>query len=54
MWMKFLFTLILILGVTISTDETNTHFKGNNSDQTRMTYKAEGDVLEANALCNEG
>ena len=54
MCMKFIFTLICILGVTISIDEMTTNFKGNNSYQIRMTYKVEGDGLQADALFQKG
>ena len=54
MWMEFIFTLICILGVTISIDEMTTNFKGNNLYQIRMTYKGEGYGLQADALFQKG
>ena len=54
MWMEFIFTLICILVVTISIDEITTNFKGNNADQIRMTYTAEGDGLQEDAICQKG
>ena len=41
-WMDFIFTLILMLGVTFSMDKMTMHFKGHNADKIRMTYKTEG------------
>ena len=54
MWMEFIFTIICILGVTIHLDEMTMNFKGYNADQIKMTNKAEGDGLQADALCNKG
>ena len=49
-----MFTLICIIGVTISIDEMTTNFKGNNSYQIRMTYKGEGDGLQTDAIFQKG
>ena len=54
MWTEFIFKLICILGVTISIDEMTTNSKGNNSYQIMMTYKGEGDGLQADALFQKG
>ena len=54
MWMEFIFTLICILGVTISIDEMTANFKGNNADQIRMKYTAEGDGLQEDAIFQKG
>ena len=54
MWMEFIFTLICILSVTISIDEMTANFKGNNADQINMMYKAEGDGLQEDSLCQKG
>ena len=52
--MEFIFSLICILGVAIYIDEMTTNLKGNNTDQIRMTYTAEGDRLYVEALFQKG
>ena len=54
MCMRFIFTHICILDAIISIYETTTNFKGKNADQIRMTYKAEGDGLQADDICKKG
>ena len=54
MWIKFIYTLIFILGVTIYIDEMNTNLKVNNANQRRITHRAEGDGLQADATFQKG
>jgi hypothetical protein len=42
------------LGRHISVDEQTIGFQGNHKDKLRITYKAEGDGFQCDALCQEG
>jgi Transposase IS4 len=42
------------LGRNISVDEQTIGFQGNHKDKLRITYKAEGDGFQCDALCQEG
>ena len=43
-----------ILGMKISVDEQTIGFQGRHPDKLRITYKAEGDGFQCDALCNDG
>lgn len=43
-----------MLGVAISIDEMTMGFQGRHKDKKRITYKAEGDGFQCDALCQEG
>ena len=53
-WMNFLFPLIWMLGVCFAIDEMTIGFQGMHIDKKRITYKAEGDGFQADALCDDG
>ena len=53
-WMNFIFPTIWLLGLCFSIDEMTMRFKGQHKDKQRITYKAEGDGFQADALCDEG
>jgi Transposase IS4 len=42
------------LGRNISVDEQTIGFQGHNKNKLRITYKAEGDGFQCDALCQEG
>jgi Transposase IS4 len=42
------------LGKNISVDEQTIGFQGHHKDKLRITYKAEGDGFQCDALCQEG
>ena len=44
---------IWLLGRSFSVDEMTMGFKGNHRDKKRITYNAEGDGFQADALCQE-
>ena len=43
-----------ICGMKISVDEQTIGFQGRHPDKLRITYKAEGDGFQCDALCNDG
>ena len=53
-WMNFVFPLVWSIGVSFSIDEMTMRFKGKHKDKRRITYKAEGDGFQADALCDAG
>ena len=53
-WMNFIFPTIWLLACAFSVDEMTMGFKGQHRDKKRITYKAEGDGFQADALCQEG
>ena len=52
-WMNFTFTTIWLLGLCFSIDKMTMIFQGQHKDKHYITYKAEGDGFQADALCNE-
>jgi len=42
------------LGCDISGDEQTIGFKGQHKDKLRITYKAEGDGFQCDAICKDG
>ena len=54
MWMNFIFPALWMLAVAFSVDEMTMGFKGQHTDKKRITYKAEGDGFQADALCQDG
>ena len=52
--MNHIFPLIWMLGVAFSIDEMTMGFKGKHMDKKRITYKAEGDGFQGDALCQDG
>jgi hypothetical protein len=53
-WLNFLSPIAWILGRTFSVDEQTIGFQGNHVDKKRITYKAEGDGFQNDALCQDG
>ena len=53
-WMNYLFPLIWLLGDSFAIDEMKIGFQGMHTDKKRITYKAEGDGFQADALCDDG
>lgn len=53
-WLNFICPLIWALGVAFSVDEMTMCFKGHHQDKKRITYKAEGDGFQCDALCQNG
>ena len=53
-WLNFIMPFIWMLGFAFSIDEMTMGFKGRHQDKKRITYKAEGDGFQADALCDEG
>ena len=53
-WMNFIFPTMWLLGICFSIDEMTMRFQGQHKDKQRITYKAEGDGFQADALCDEG
>ena len=53
-WLNIICPLIWMLGVAFSIDEMTMRFKGRHEDKKRITYKAEGDGFQCDALCQEG
>ena len=52
-WMDFILPTIWLLSIYFSIDEMTMRFKGQHKYKQRITYKAEGDGLQADALCDE-
>ena len=52
--MNFLFPLIWLLGACFAIDEIKIGFQGMHADNRRVTYKAEGDGFQLDALCEDG
>ena len=53
-WLNFICPMVWLLGLAFSVDEMTMGFKGKYKDKLRITYKAEGDGFQADALCQEG
>ena len=53
-WMLFVFQLAWCLGAIFSVDEQTVGFQGKHADKLRITYKAEGDGFQCDALCENG
>ena len=53
-WMNYLFPLIWLLGSCFAIDETTIGFQAMYADKKRITYKAEGDGFQVDALCEDG
>ena len=53
-WINYLMPMVWLLGRAFSIDEMTMGFKGKHQDKRRITYKAEGDGFQADALCQEG
>ena len=52
--LKAIFPLAWMLGVSISIDEMTMQFQGCHKDKKRITYKAEGDGFQCDALADKG
>ena len=52
--MDFIFPLIWMIRVTFSKDEITMRFKGLRAKKIRMAYKAEGDGLYTDDICQNG
>jgi hypothetical protein len=53
-WMNRVFTMAWQLATCVSCDEQTIGFQGNHKDKRRITYKAEGDGFQCDALCQDG
>ena len=53
-WMNYFYPKVWSLGGPFSVDEMTMGFQGNHKDKKRITYKAEGDGFQADALCQSG
>jgi hypothetical protein len=53
-WMNYIQPKAVLPGECASVDEVTTGFQGSHKDKRRITYKAEGDGLQCDALCQEG
>ena len=53
-WINFIFPALWLLACAFSVDEMTMGFKGQHKDKKRITYKAEGDGFQADALCQDG
>ena len=53
-WMNYIFPVTWMLGIAFSIDEMTMGFKGKHVDKRRITYKAEGDGFQGDALCQDG
>jgi hypothetical protein len=53
-WMNFIGPKAVLLGECSSVDEMTIGFQGSHKDKRRITYKAEGDGFQCDALCQEG
>ena len=53
-WMNFIFTTIWLLGLCFSIDKMTMRFQVQHKDKRRITYKAEVDGFQADALCDDG
>ena len=52
--MNYLFPLIWLLGACFEIYEVKIGFQGMHADKKRITYKAEGDRFQVDALCKDG
>ena len=52
--MNFIFPTAWLLGIKVATDKMIMGFQGMHIDKRRITYKAEGDGFQADALAGEG
>ena len=53
-WPNYIYIWFLLLGLEFSVDDTNMGFKVIQKDKKQITYKAEGDGFQEDALCREG
>ena len=53
-WMNYQCPQAWDLGRAVSVDEMTMRFKGKHRDKRRITYKAEGDGFQSDALCEDG
>jgi hypothetical protein len=53
-WMNYIGPKAVQLGECASVDEMTIGFQGSHKDKRRITYKAEGDGFQCDALCQEG
>jgi hypothetical protein len=53
-WMNYIGPKAVLLGECASVDEMTIGFQGSHKDKRRITYKAEGDGFQCDALCQEG
>ena len=53
-WMNYFYPMAWSLGGPFSVDEMTMGFQGRHQDKKRITYKAEGDGFQADALCQCG
>ena len=53
-WMNYIFPKAWLLGIAVSIDEMTMGFQGMHQDKKRITYKAEGDGFQADALAQQG
>ena len=53
-WLNYITMLAWLLGVVFSADEQTQGLQGNHANTKRITYKAEGDGFQCNALCQDG
>jgi hypothetical protein len=53
-WMNYIGPRAVLLGECASVDEMAIGFQGSHKDKRRITYKAEGDGFQCNALYQEG
>ena len=53
-WMNYFYPTVWSLGGPFSVDEMTMGFQGRHGDKKRITYKAEGDGFQADALCQCG
>mmetsp|Transcript_10595 Transcript_10595/g.12010 ORF Transcript_10595/g.12010 Transcript_10595/m.12010 type:complete len:341 (-) Transcript_10595:756-1778(-) len=54
MWMNFIFPTAWLLGIACAIDEMTMGFQGRHQDKKRITYKAEGDGFQCDALAQQG
>ena len=53
-WMNYISPKTWLLGIAVSIDEMMMGFQGMHQDKKRITYKAEGDGFQADALAQQG
>ena len=53
-WMNYQYPRAWKLGRACAVDEMTMRFKGKHKDKRRITYKAEGDGFQSDALCDDG
>jgi hypothetical protein len=53
-WINFISPKVYKPGISLSIDEMTIGFQGKHKDKMRITYKAEGDGFQADALCHDG